>query len=387
MGIVFGRQAVVRAMAAIGVVGVTAGVVAVAMAGSASARDATLTLNYTCPFPLIGNQNLVVTINATLPDNVVQNQPTPPITFTAAVTVPPTATQGLNLVGATSVSGIATASTTLADGSLTLPLSLPLTVPPTPVPASGPFTVDSTGTAPAVSFPNAGTASITVGDFSTTLTPVNAQGQPTGLGTFTSNCTQVAGQNNILATFPVTSPPPPTTTTTAPPTTTTTAPPTTTTTAPPPTTTTAPPTTTTTAPPTTTTTAPPTTTTTSPPTTTTAPTATTAPPTTTTTAPPTTTTSPPTTTTTSPPTTTTTTTTTEQPTTTTTPATITFSTEPLSTTTENLGGGSTGSGTGTPSTLAFTGVNVLGPALAGLVLIGAGIGIVLLQRRHRGRKT
>ena len=232
-----------RGLAAVTAAAAVTGVVVLVGAGSAAAADATLTLNYSCPFPLIGNQNLVVTIDAQLPDSAVQNQPTPQFSFSAAVTVPATATQGLNLVGATTVSGTATASSTLTNGSLSLPLSVPLTVPSTPVPASGAFTVNSSGTAPSVTLPNAGTAQITVGDFSTTLTPLNAQGQPTGLGTFTSNCTQVAGQNNVLATFPVTAAPPPTTN--PPPTTTTTAPPPTTTTAPPPppTTTTAPPTT------------------------------------------------------------------------------------------------------------------------------------------------
>jgi hypothetical protein len=260
-------KSLLRGVAAVAAAATVTGVVVLAGAGSASAADASLTLNYSCPFPLIGTQNLTVTIAATLPDSAVAGVATDPFTFTADVTVPDNATQGLSLVGATSVSGTATASSTLTNGSTSLPLSVPLIVPATPVPASGSFTVHSTGSAPAVTLPNEGTAAITVGDFSTTLTPVTAAGQPTGLGTFTSDCTQVAGQNNVLATFPVTAPAPPTTTTTEPPPTTTTTepPPTTTTTEPPPTTTTTepPPTTTTTEPP------PPTTTTEPPPTTTT----------------------------------------------------------------------------------------------------------------------
>jgi hypothetical protein len=251
-------KSLLKGLAAASAAAAVTGVVVLAGAGSASAADASLTLNYSCPFPLIGVQTLTVTIDATLPDSVVAGEPTPPINFTADVTVPANATEGLSLVGATSVSGTATASSTLTDGSLSLPLSVPLTVPATPVPTSGAFTVHSTGSAPPVTLTDVGTAQITVGDFSTTLTPVTATGAPTGLGTFTSDCTQIAGQNNVLATFPVTAPAPPTTTTT-----TTTAPPTTTTTTAPPTTTT-----TTTAPPTTTTTtttAPPTTTTTANP--------------------------------------------------------------------------------------------------------------------------
>jgi hypothetical protein len=78
---------------------------------------------------------------------------------------------------------------------------------------------------------------VTVGGFSTTLTPKKADGSPTGLGTFTSNCTLNPGQDAQLISFTVgdggptttTTPPPTTTTTTPPPTTTTTAAPTTTT--------------------------------------------------------------------------------------------------------------------------------------------------------------
>jgi len=250
-------KSLLRGLAAVTAAAAVTGVAVLAGAGSASAADASLTLNYSCPFPLIGTQNLTVTIAASLPDSAVAGVATDPFTFTADVTVPDNATQGLSLVGATTVSGTATASSTLTNGGTSLPLSVPLAVPSTPVPTSGSFTVHSTGSAPAVTFPNVGTASITVGDFSTTLTPLTAAGQPTGLGTFTSACTQVAGQNNVLATFPVTAPAPPTTTTTEPPTTTTTEPPTTTT-EPPTTTTTEPPTTTTEPPPTTTTTeAPP----------------------------------------------------------------------------------------------------------------------------------
>ena len=63
--------------------------------------------------------------------------------------------------------------------------------------------------------PNAGTAELAVGNLSLTLTPLNSQGNPTALGTFTSACTQVPGQNNVLGTFPVLAPLPATTTTVA----------------------------------------------------------------------------------------------------------------------------------------------------------------------------
>jgi hypothetical protein len=179
---------------------------------ASSAADSSLTLNYTCPFPLIGNQKLVTKITVTLPDSVVVNTPTPEIPITADVTVPATATQGLNLVGATTIEGTAKANAHLDNAGLGLDLTPTLAIPTTPVPADGTaFTVRATGKAPSVSFPNAGPSSITVGDYLTTLTPKKADGTPTGLGTFDSKCTVDAGQDTTLAKFTVLpdgSPPP-----------------------------------------------------------------------------------------------------------------------------------------------------------------------------------
>lgn len=281
-------KSLLRGLAAVAAAAVATSVVVLFGAGNADAAPVSLTLNFSCTFPLIGTQDLPVTISATLPDQATVGVATDPFPLSAAVAVSATADEGLTLVGATTVSGTASADSTLTNESTSIDVMVPLTVPSTPVPASGAFTATASGEAPSITLPNVGTATITVGNFSTTLTPLTSAGQPTSLGTFTSECTQDAGQNNVLASFPVVSGAPPTTTTT-----TTTAPPTTTTTTAPPTTTTTttvPPTTTTTTtvPPTTTTTTtvPPTTTTTTttqpPPTTTT----TTAPPTTTTTTPP-----------------------------------------------------------------------------------------------------
>ena len=216
---------------------------------SAASTPVDKTLTFTCPFPLIGNQTLAVRIRATMstPDAVGGDLVT--TDFSATATVPPTATQGLALVGATTVEGTAQAGVTLNEAGTPLDITIPgLTIPSTPVPASGSFDTVASGPVPTATITKAGTTTVSVGGFSTTLTPKKADGSPTGLGTFTSDCTLHAGQDAQLISFVVAAGPPPTTTTTTPPPTTTT-----TTTTPPPTTTT----TTTTAPPTTTTTAPP----------------------------------------------------------------------------------------------------------------------------------
>jgi hypothetical protein len=278
---------------------VTAAAVAatVALVGAAPGQAApvSLTLGYNCPFPLIGDQVLTVKIDTNLPDNAVAGAASTPITFDVDVTVPETATEGLALVGATSLDGSAKAAAVLGyPVGKTLNLNLPLTIASTPVPPSGAFHVKSSGKAPAVTFPSPGTASVTVGNFSTTMTPRTADGRPTDLGTFTSDCVAVPGQNQRLGTFeikpaggtttpttPTTEPTTPTTPTTEPTTPTTpTTEPTTPTPTMPPTTPTMPPTTEPTTP--TTPTTVPTTSTTEP----TTPTTPTTEPTTPTTAPP-----------------------------------------------------------------------------------------------------
>lgn len=158
-------------------------------------------LSYTCPFPLIGRQKLDVEIKAAF------DVPSAPGgTFTTAdlavsVTVPDKSTRGLALVGAASIEGTASAGVTLTNGPLTLPLALPLTVAKTAVPSSGPFTTPATGSVPPVQLPNAGKTALTIGGFSTRLTPKKADGSFTGLGSFTSDCTLDAGQDPVLLSF------------------------------------------------------------------------------------------------------------------------------------------------------------------------------------------
>ncbi|WP_370967794.1 DUF6801 domain-containing protein [Amycolatopsis sp. cg9] len=163
-------------------------------------------LSYTCPFPLIGLQKLDVEIKASF------DVPSAPGgTFTTSdlavsVTVPDKSTRGLALVGAASIEGTASAGVTLTNGPLTLPLALPLTVAKTAVPASGPFTTAAAGSVPPVQLPNAGKTALTIGGFSTRLTPKKADGSFTGLGSFTSDCTLDAGQDPVLLSFDLGSP-------------------------------------------------------------------------------------------------------------------------------------------------------------------------------------
>ena len=176
--------------------------------GAASARAAenSLTLNYTCTFPLIGSQSVAVTYGQDLPGSVTQGVPNSPSDVTAGIVVPRLVTKGLTLIGTATVSGSAVAVQSVTNGAARFGGPVRYTVPSTPVPASGAFTLHATGRFPSVTYPNVGTAKLTVGDLSLTLTPLNSNGNPTALGTFTVPCTQVRGQNNVLGTFPVLAP-------------------------------------------------------------------------------------------------------------------------------------------------------------------------------------
>ncbi|WP_063797840.1 DUF6801 domain-containing protein [Saccharothrix sp. NRRL B-16348] len=214
---------------------VVAGLLAGVGTGSAAPVQVDKTLTFTCPFPLIGNQVPATRIRATIDAPTSVGGELTTTDFSATVTVPPTATQGLTLVGAATVEGSAEAGVTLDNAGSKLDIKIPgLTVPKTPVPAEGAFDVVASGPVPTAVIPKAGTTTVTVGDYSTTLTPKKADGTDTGLGTFTSHCVLDPGQDPTLIRFDVAGGGGPTTTTTTTSTTTTTTTrPTTTTTTPP----------------------------------------------------------------------------------------------------------------------------------------------------------
>jgi hypothetical protein len=172
-------------------------------AASARAAQSSLTLSYACTFPLIGSHSVSTTYGQDLPVSVTQGVPNSPSAVTADIVVPRIVTGGLNLIGAATVSGSAVARQSVTNGAARFGGPVRYTVPGTPIPASGAFTMHATGTFPSVTYPNAGTASISVGDLTLTLTPLDRRGRPTVLGTFTTPCTQVSGQNNVLGTFQV----------------------------------------------------------------------------------------------------------------------------------------------------------------------------------------
>ncbi|MFI7121229.1 fibronectin type III domain-containing protein [Amycolatopsis sp. NPDC049868] len=160
---------------------------------------------YSCPFPLIGNQNVTVDINATLPDTIPVGQFTPKIDITAVSNAGATATEGLRLVGAETIKGSALATSLVSSPQGHLAVGVPTGIPQQPIPPKGnDLIVNATGSAPSLRFDQPGTATLSVHDLVLTMTPLTASGAETGLGTFVADCTPASGQANVLHTFTVT---------------------------------------------------------------------------------------------------------------------------------------------------------------------------------------
>lgn len=176
----------------------------------ASAAPAKTTLNYTCVYPLINQQDLTVAITIALPDQVEAGVPTTPFDIEAISTVSANTTSGLSLIGAKTIEGTALAHASLTAPQVNLPdLQTKMNVHKTPVPASGAFDILATGQTPSLTFPAAGTGTIDVGNIDLNLIARNAAGEPIALpggkpdGSFDAPCTLKAGQSPRLATITI----------------------------------------------------------------------------------------------------------------------------------------------------------------------------------------
>jgi hypothetical protein len=181
------------------------GALTMAMVGTSSAATASLTLTYTCNFPLLLPQDVPTTVTSTdVPDSAAVGVPTAASTNTVTSTVPLDAADTLrNLLAAKTVEGTITSKVTVTNGAAKQTLTSVAVIPSTPVPSSGTFQVTAAGTLPAITLANAGTATISLGDSETKLTPRDAAGDVTWIGTITSTCKVKAGQSTALHSFPV----------------------------------------------------------------------------------------------------------------------------------------------------------------------------------------
>ncbi len=176
-----------------------------AAATPATAAPVSLTLNYTCNFPLLDPQPLKLQITSDIPSSVPVGTSTPPFVISAKADVSAEAAYGLKALETATIAGTAVAGASITlPGDVRLPLQVPTTLTKTTVPATGGFQTTATGETPSLQFNTPGTASIKVeGDLVLKLDARLADGAKTGLEDFETECFQDPGQNTTLATIVV----------------------------------------------------------------------------------------------------------------------------------------------------------------------------------------
>ena len=174
-------------------------------AGNALASPVSIDLQFSCPFPLIGDQPISAEISADIPTSATVGTPLPAFAVSAMTLVNEDSRTGLKLVGSETVEGSAVNTNQIITASRTVEQTVTLAIPPSPIPSqSGAFTVPANGQAPEFIFTDqdVGNAEIRVGALTLNLVARTASGAiaPAPIGEITTNCTLLTGQDNLLQT-------------------------------------------------------------------------------------------------------------------------------------------------------------------------------------------
>lgn len=149
---------------------------ALAAVAVAPAHAATLTQTYSCAFPLISDQPLMVDVRAEGPSTWPAGTPTLPISVVVNGTAGSDGA-GLGLLQAATIEGAANVSSTVTATGFDLPIRIPTVIERTALPAgSGRVEFVSRGSTPAVTFPSPGSARFEVDDLALNLRLRKADG-------------------------------------------------------------------------------------------------------------------------------------------------------------------------------------------------------------------
>ncbi|MFD8984367.1 DUF6801 domain-containing protein [Streptomyces sp. NPDC059564] len=179
------------------------GVLGLSGTGPAAADPVSLTLRYTCSTGLIGNLPVTVRIHSDVPESAEVGKPTLALPVNAAVPVPADAAKALGRIGVTTVEGMVEAHVRVAAPEGDIQVKVPVAAK-AGIPAAGSFNVEASGSAPALTYRQAGSARITVGDLVAHLSLKDAKGDVAYPGEIDARCTPDAGQDNVLASFRIT---------------------------------------------------------------------------------------------------------------------------------------------------------------------------------------
>lgn len=184
-------------------------------ASATSAQAAKLKLNYTCNYPLLGEQPLAVDIDATVPSSVAVGDKTGAFKINAVATAGGYTWAGVNILGGTTIEGAAAAGATISAPGFALGIGVDMAVQKYNVPATkGNLVLNATGEAPSVNLQKDGTARLSVDTLKLNLVIRNAAGAaiplpPIGADsdgnadTFDVDCVMDPNQSTSLATFRV----------------------------------------------------------------------------------------------------------------------------------------------------------------------------------------
>ena len=190
--------------------------------GAAIAAPVTKTIDFLCPFPIIGDQLVSAQISADFPEVLELDENgevvLPSIYVDTVNTIAEKGKLGLSLVDAEKVTGTATSINTFHTAAGDIDNTTLLTIVPTTVPTDTPgtFDVPANGNSPAQTFDTSheGIVTLSVDDLVMDLTNYKANGQiaTAPVGQFVADCALAEGADNVLVSFEVgggTPPPPP----------------------------------------------------------------------------------------------------------------------------------------------------------------------------------
>ncbi|MGZ0199487.1 DUF6801 domain-containing protein [Streptomyces sp. RM1] len=175
--------------------------------GAAAADPASLTQQYTCALPYVGDRGVTFRLNSAVPGNVLAGKPSPAFPIVADAPVSPSDTTWLRRFGFSSIEGTVVAKVALRALGVDISRDVTFAVPRTSVPASGSLDAKGTGTAPQLVFKKPGIAKITTTQLILHIVPRDANGNVVSPpGSFSAPCTLNHGENDVVATVRIAAP-------------------------------------------------------------------------------------------------------------------------------------------------------------------------------------
>jgi hypothetical protein len=190
------HSTVLRGAAALAI---AVGVTGLAQPRASAAQQVSLTLSYTCVFPVIGSQTAPVEIDSNIPDSIAVGRSTARYAVTASATAPWALALGLRADGVSSLTGTVDGQAYVDAPQGDLTEALPFDIHKIALSAFSSFTGTATGSAPEVTFSEPGKAKIVVGDLTLHLVPLNSNGNVASLGDMTVPCTLDPNQNDAVS--------------------------------------------------------------------------------------------------------------------------------------------------------------------------------------------